>query len=198
MTAPAPASDAALLQTAGSLVVLLASTYQSLDALPVGGGSAAPAVLDDHVADALLALRRARADVAEATRVAGGAVAQAADPTLAAVVAAALPTVRTPGDVVAVALTLEDVLAQTLVADVSAVSGPAVRRTCAALATEAAARVARLRVLSSLLATGRTDLLGPDPARPDLARLPAATGTVGFPDARYPVEKAVRVTGGGS
>ncbi len=188
MTGPAPASDGAVLRTATSLVIAAASTYQSLAALPAGGGVPALGVVRDHIADALVALRQARADLSEATRAVGARVAQDLDPGQAAVVAQVLPTVRGPGDVVGLALIVEDVLAQTLVADAVVLSVPTVRALVAGLGAAAAARTARLLLVASLLATGRPELLA---TPPDLFSLPAAIGTLGSPDARYPTDKAV-------
>lgn len=186
MTAPAPA-DVPILQTASSLVELTADTYASLRALPVGGGPSAPAPVRDLLAAALDALERARSDLADATRAAGGRVQTQPDPRYAPVVEQALPTVRAPGDVVGLALTLEDVLAQTLVRDVVDLSEPEVRRTVAGHATASARRKALLLTLQTLLATGRAELAA---VPPDLLALPPAAGTVGFPDVLFPTEKA--------
>jgi hypothetical protein len=111
----------------------------------------------------------------------------APDPKYAPVVEQALPTVRGPGDVVGLALTLEDVLAQTLVRDVVELSVPEVRRTVAGHAANSARRKALLLTLQTLLATGRAELVA---VPPDLLALPPAAGTVGFPDVLFPTEKA--------
>ena len=116
-----------------------------------------------------------------------------ADAKYAAVVEQALPTVRGPGDVVGLLLTLEDVLAQTLVADVVDLSSPDVRVTVLGHATAAARRKALLLTLGALLSTGRADLVA---APPDLAALPPGAGTVGFPDVLFPTEKASPATEG--
>ena len=135
--APSPAgpasaaNDVAMLQTASSLVVLTTNTYQSLQGLPFGGGGAALPLLRDYLAGAVTALGAARGSLGDATRTAGGRPQQAPDPTYAPVVAQALPTVRGPGDVVALGLTLEDVLLQTLTADAMALSTPDRRRLAA-------------------------------------------------------------------
>lgn len=186
MTSPA-ATDAPLLRTASSLVVLTADTYRALVALPVGGGPAAPPPLRDLLSSAVDALEQARTDLAAATREAGGAVQTAPDPKYAAVVDQALPTVRGPGDVVGLALTLEDVLAQTLVRDAVDLSVPAVRATVLGHAAGAAGRKSVLLILQSLLSTGRTELVA---APPDLLALPAGVGGVGVPDVLFPTEKA--------
>ncbi|MEJ2888407.1 hypothetical protein [Actinomycetospora aeridis] len=192
MTAPAP-GDVPVLQTASSLVVLAADTYSSLQALPFGGGASAPAPLRDLLATALDSLATARTDLSTATRRAGGRVQTGADPRYAPVVEQALPTVRGPGDVVGLALTLEDVLAQTLVRDVVDLSTPDVRRTVAGHAAAAARRKAVLLTLQALLSTGRSELVA---SPPDLQALPPAAGTVGFPDVLFPTEKASPATEG--
>ena len=94
---------------------------------------------------------------------------------------------RGPGDVVAIALTLEDVLAQTLTRDAVDLSTPARRRLAAGLAGASAGRTALLLICQSLLGAGAAELAV---VPPDLAALPAGIGAVGFPDARFPVDKA--------
>jgi hypothetical protein len=180
-------TDVAALRTATSLVVLAQSTYRSLVALPVGGGERAVPVVRDLVTAAVSQLGDARDALTSATTGAGGRAQTDPDPAYGSVVAQALPTVRTPADVVGLALTLEDVLAQTLVADAAGLSTPALRATALRLGQAAAARKASLLVVNSLLSSGRPDLVV---APPDLTSLPAAVGTVGFPDTRFPTAKA--------
>ncbi|GAA4867166.1 hypothetical protein [Actinomycetospora straminea] len=192
MTAPAPA-DVPILQTASSLVELTLDTYVRLQRLAFGGGASAPAPVRELLAAAVAALERARTDLAEATRDAGGRVQTDPDPEYAPVVEQALPTVRGPGDAVGLALTLEDVLAQTLVSDVVELSAPPVRTTVAGHAAAAARRKALLLTLQTLLASGRTELVA---VPPDLLALPPGAGTVGFPDVLFPTEKASPPTEG--
>jgi hypothetical protein len=185
--AQAGGTDVPALRTATSLVVLAQSTYRSLAALPAGGGDRANPVVRDLISAAVTALGDARSTLASATTGAGGRAQTGPDPVYASVVAQALPTVRSPADVVGLALTLEDVLAQTLVADAAGLSTPALRATVLRLGSAAAARKASLLMVSSLLSSGRSDLVV---APPDLTALPAAVGTVGFPDTRFPTAKA--------
>lgn len=192
-TTAAPGPDTAILQTASSLVVLTASTYDALRALPFGGGATAVPLVREHLAAGVTALAGARDDLADATRAAGARVQTAPDPRYAALVAQALPTVRGPGDVVGLALTLEDVLAQTLTRDAADLSTPPRRRLAAALAGGAAGRKALLLVVQSLLGTGAADLAV---VPPDLSALPAGVGAVGFPDVSAPVDKASPSTEG--
>ncbi len=183
----AASGDVPALRTATSLVVLAQSTYRSLAGLPAGGGARANAVVRDLISAAVIALGDARTALTSATTGAGGRPQTDPDPAYGPVVAQALPTVRTPADVVALALTLEDVLAQTLVADAAALSTPALRATALRVASAAAGRKASLLLVNSLLSSGRSDLVV---APPDLAALPAAVGTIGFPDTRFPTGKA--------
>jgi hypothetical protein len=192
VTAPTPA-DVPVLQTASSLVELTADTYRSLQTLSFGGGATALVPIRDLIAAAIDDLARARRDLAAATRTAGGRVQTSPDPRYAPVVAQALPTVRGPGDVVGLALTLEDVLAQTLVADVADLSSSDLRGTVLGHAAAAARRKALLLTLQALLSTGRAELVA---VPPDLIALPPAAGTVGFPDVLFPTEKASPATEG--
>jgi hypothetical protein len=192
VTAPTPA-DVPILQTASSLVELTSDTYTGLQRLPYAGGGTALAPVRALLATAVQELDRARTDLARATRTAGGRVQTSPNAKYAAVVEQALPTVRGPGDVVGLLLTLEDVLAQTLVADVVDLSSPDVRVTVLGHATAAARRKALLLTLGALLSTGRADLVA---APPDLVALPPGAGTVGFPDVLFPTEKASPATEG--
>jgi hypothetical protein len=192
VTAPT-AADVPILQTASSLVELTSDTYTRLQRLPYAGGGTALAPVRALLATAVQELDRARTDLARATRTAGGGVQTSPNAKYAAVVEQALPTVRGPGDVVGLLLTLEDVLAQTLVADVVDLSSPDVRVTVLGHATAAARRKALLLTLGTLLSTGRADLVA---VPPDLVALPPGAGTVGFPDVLFPTEKASPATEG--
>lgn len=183
----ADGGDVDALRTATSLVVLAQSTYRSLLALPAGGGDLAVGVVRDLLAAGLAQLGDARAALAAATTGAGGRAQIQPDPAYSGLVGQALPTVRTPADVVGLALTLEDSLAQTLVADGAALSTPALRATAVRFGAAAAARKASLLLVNTLLSSGRADLVV---APPDLAALPGGVGTVGFPDTRFPTTKA--------
>jgi hypothetical protein len=187
VTSAAPGGDVAVLQTATSLAVLTSSTYDALRALPFGGGATAVPLVREHLDAGATALRAARDQLGAATRAAGGRAQGAPDPRFSSLVAAALPTVRVPGDVVGLALTLEDVLAQTLTRDAVDLSTPARRELAVGLAGAAAGRKAVLLICQSLLGTGQADLAV---VPPDLSTLPAGIGAVGFPDGRFPVDKA--------
>lgn len=187
LPAQTASGDVPALRTATALVVLAQSTYRTLQTTPAGGGATAVPLVRDLLSAAVVELGDARAALVSATTGAGGRAQTAPDPTYAPVVDAALPTVRTPADVVGLVLTLEDVLAQTLVADAAALSTPALRALALRFGSAAAARKATLLVVNSLLSAGRADLVV---APPDLASLPGGLGTVGFPDTRFPTAKA--------
>ncbi|GAA4850429.1 hypothetical protein GCM10023201_48650 [Actinomycetospora corticicola] len=179
--------DVPALRTATGLVVLAQSTYRTLQTNAAGGGATAVPLVRDLLSAAVVELGDARSALASATTGAGGRAQTVPDPAYGGVVDAALPTVRTPADVVGLVLTLEDVLAQTLVADAAGLSTPALRSLALRLGSDAAARKATLLVVNSLLSAGRADLVV---APPDLASLPGGVGTVGFPDTRFPTAKA--------
>ncbi|GLZ50945.1 hypothetical protein Acsp07_05620 [Actinomycetospora sp. NBRC 106378] len=179
--------DVAALRTATALVVLAQSTYRTLQTNTAGGGATAVPLVRDLLAAAVVELGDARSALTAATTGAGGRAQTAPDPAYGPVVDAALPTVRTPADVVGLVLTLEDVLAQTLVTDAAGLSTPALRALALRVGSESAARKATLLMVNSLLSAGRADLVV---APPDLASLPGGIGTVGFPDTRFPTAKA--------
>ena len=91
----------------------------------------------------------------------------------------ALPGLKTPLDVVNFAATLESVAAQTYVVQTSAVTDAKLRGTFASIMGVEAQHVAVLKAVGALLTANAPQLITiPPPA----ASLPAAAGSVGFPD----------------
>jgi hypothetical protein len=183
--AAATSNDIMTLQTAASIENLAVSVYNTAAGLPFikdGNKTVAAFIAKtsaQHVA-------HAQAFNAAATQ-AGGKAQTAPDPKYAAIVKAALPTIKTPADVVKLAITLEDVAAQTYTANVSHVSDPQLRKLFASVAPVEAQHKAVLLAVQALLAGGHPELI----ALPtDPAKLPAAAGSVGFPDAFYPTKLA--------
>jgi hypothetical protein len=103
------------------------------------------------------------------------------------VVTPALPTLKTPLDVVKFAAALEDVAAQTYAAETAAVSDLALRKTFAGIMGVEAQHRAVLLAAAALL---QNDLAAQLKLPPDLAALPAAAGSVGFPDGFYKLDQA--------
>lgn len=96
------------------------------------------------------------------------------------VVTPALPTLRTPLDVVRFAAQLEAVAAATYSVETAAVDDPQLRKTFASIMGVENQHRAVLLAVGALL---ENDLADQIKLPPDLARLPAAAGNVGFPDA---------------
>jgi len=180
-------TDVQMLQTAASIENLAIAAYTTALTLPFIGGDAANGVVkafvemtkgqhEEHV----------KAFNAAATRLGGKAQTQP-DPALLAVVNQAAPGLTDASKVVDLALELEDGAAQTYVANVPAFSNANGRSVTASIMGVEAQHVAILRAVQALLAAGAPQLIA---LPPDAAALPAAAGSVGFPDAFYPTTGA--------
>lgn len=104
-----------------------------------------------------------------------------------------LPSIKTPADVVKLAITLEDVAAQTYTKNVGLVSSAELRRLFASVAPVEAQHRATLLAVQALLAGNMADLIA---IPTNAAKLPAAAGSVGFPDAFYPTMSASPISEG--
>ncbi|MEU8136009.1 ferritin-like domain-containing protein [Streptodolium elevatio] len=184
-TAASAADDVMALQTAASLENLAVNVYTTAAGLPFiqNGNAVVKAFVEKTNAQHAA---HARAFNAAAVN-AGGKPQTGPDPRYAAVVQQALPTIKGPADVVKLAITLEDVAAQTYTKNVSQVSEPALRRLFGSVAPVEAQHKAVLLAVQALLAGNAADLVV---LPPDAAKLPAAAGSVGFPDAFYPTKDA--------
>jgi ferritin-like protein len=118
---------------------------------------------------------------------AGGKPQHGTDPKYQKVVNDALPTIKGPADVVGLAISLEDVAAQTYTANVSQVSTKALRLLFGSVAPVEAQHKAVLLAVQALLKGGAPELIA-IPTKVD--KLPAAAGSVGFPDSFYHTDKA--------
>ncbi|SEG83326.1 Ferritin-like domain-containing protein [Actinacidiphila yanglinensis] len=183
--------DVKALQTAASIENLAISVYRTAAGLPfIKDGNKTVAAFIAKTTTQHQA--HAKAFNAAATQ-AGGKAQNAPDPTYAAVVKKALPTIKAPADVVKLAITLEDVAAQTYTKNVSEVSSGDLRRLFASVAPVEAQHRATLLAVQALLAGNLGDLVA---IPTDPAKLPAAAGSVGMPVAFYPTAKASPITEG--
>src|SRR5438067_11729713 len=181
------AGDVQILQTAASLENLAVATYGTALALPFIGGSPANAVIkafvmttkDQH-------LQHANAFNAAAQRL-GGKAQPNADPVLLGVVTKAKPTLTSPAAVIDLAIQLETGAAETYVANTSALTDKNARAVTASIMGVEAQHVAVLNSVKGVLATGHPELVA---LPPDIAKLPAAAGSIGFPDAFLKTDKA--------
>jgi hypothetical protein len=191
--AAASSRDVMALQTAASIEVLAVATYAKALTLPfIGGSNAIPVVKafaqmtksqhEDH-------LKGFNAAVIKL----GGTAQTKPDPKYAPVVSKAVPTLKGPADVIALAITLEDVAAQTYVKDVGLVSTPELRQLFAGVAGVEAQHKAVLLAVQALV---KGNLTAQIKLPPDIGKLPAAAGNVGFPDSFYPIKSASPVSEG--
>ncbi|WP_329456493.1 ferritin-like domain-containing protein [Streptomyces sp. NBC_01497] len=183
--------DVMALQTAASIENLAISVYRTAAGLPfVKNGNKTVATFIARTTAQHEA--HAKAFNAAATQ-AGGTAQNAPDPKYVAVVKAALPGIKTPADVVKLAITLEDVAAQTYTKNVGQVSSAQLRRLFASVAPVEAQHRTTLLSVQALLAGNMADLIA---IPTDAAKLPADLGSAGIPDTFYPTKDASPITEG--
>ena len=192
---PASAStkDVMALQTAAGLENLAVFTYNAALGLPFIGGSSALPVVKAFVQKT----KQQHTEHAQAFNAAvmklGGKQQTGTDPKYTPIVQKAAPNLKAPGDVVSLAITLEDIAAETYTANVGLVSTPDLRNLFSSVAGVEAQHRAILLAVQALVGAG---LVSEIALPPDAAKLPAAAGSVGFPDAFYPTSKAAPVAEG--
>ncbi|MGH3782238.1 MAG: ferritin-like domain-containing protein [Pseudonocardiaceae bacterium] len=185
--------DVAALQTAAGLENLAVLTYQTALTLPfIGGSSANPVVKAFATKTMGQHSEHAMAFNAAAQRL-GGKPQTGSDPKYAEVVKAAVPKLKGPADVIGLAITLEDVAGQTYVKNVGLVTTPELRQLFASVAGVESQHKAILLAAQALVKANAAQLIT---LPPDLTKLPAAAGSVGFPDTFYPTTMAAPVEEG--
>lgn len=187
------AMDVQMLQTAASIENLAVATYDTALTLDFIGGASANAVVKAFVQKTKEQHQQhAEAFNAAATRL-GGKAQDQPDPVLLGVVNNAKPGLTGPAEVVDLAIALEDGAAQTYVANTGTYSNRNARSVAASIMGVEAQHVAILYAVKALVAGGAADLIA---LPPDAAKLPAAAGSVGFPNAFYPTTDARPATEG--
>ena len=187
------AMDVQMLQTAASIENLAVATYDTALTLDFIGGASANAVVKAFVQKTKEQhTQHAEAFNAAATRL-GGKAQDKPDPVLLGVVNNAKPSLTGPAQVVDLAISLEDGAAQTYVANTGAYTNKNARSVAASIMGVEAQHVAILHAVKALIAGGAADLIA---LPPDAAKLPAAAGSVGFPNAFYPTTDARPATEG--
>ncbi|MEO5680647.1 MAG: ferritin-like domain-containing protein [Acidimicrobiales bacterium] len=172
------ALDVQILQTASSLEKLAVETYKAALTLPfISGGN------KTVVAFAQMTMKQhdehKMAFQAQTTKL-GGKVQDAPNPKYAPVVEAAKPTLKAPLDVVKLAMTLENVARDTYLSDLAQFTDAKSRSIMASIMGVETQHLATLRAVAALLAGGAPQLIAIPTSVKDL---PAAAGSVGFPDA---------------
>lgn len=189
----APSQDVQALQTAAGLENLAVFTYKTALTLPFIGGSSANGVVKAFATKTMAQhTEHAQAFNAAATKL-GGKAQNDKDPKYTPVVMSAVPAIKGPVDVVGLAITLEDVAAQTYTKDVGLVSTSELRQLFASVAGVESQHRAILLAVQALLKGNAASLIA---LPPDATKLPAAAGSVGFPDSFYATKMAAPVTEG--
>lgn len=186
-------TDVQMVQTAASLENLAVATYDVALTLDFIGGASANGVVKAF-AQKTKEQHQQHADAfnAAVTRL-GGKAQDQPDPVLLGVVNNAKPSLTGPAQVVDLAIELEDGAAQTYVANTGTYSNKNARAVAASIMGVEAQHVAILHAVKALLAGGAADLIA---LPPDAAKLPAAAGSIGFPDSFYPTTNARPATEG--
>jgi hypothetical protein len=197
LAAPAFAAsspDVQMLQTAASIETLAVSTYRTALTLPYIGGSAANPVVQKFAQVTMAQHAQHKVAFNAAVVQLGGKRQNKPDPAFVPVVQKAVAglsgatAARGAAGVVGLALELENIAAETYVNDVSHFRSTHAKAVTASIMGVEAQHAAVLRAVQALLAAGAPQLIALSPTV--VAQLPAAAGSVGFPDAFYPIANA--------
>ncbi len=188
------ATDIQILQTAASIENLAVSTYTTALTLPYIGGSAANPVVKAFVTTTVAQHRQHGQAFNSAIKALGGAQQNSPDPKYVPVVNAAVAGI-TKDDaaagalaVVELAMTLENVAAETYVNNCSMLTDSNAKAITASIMGVEAQHVAVLSAVKALLSANASQLIALSPTV--VNSLPAAAGSVGFPNAFYPTSNA--------
>ena len=172
------ALDIQILQTASSLEILAVATYGAALTLPfISGGNA---VIKAFAETTMKQHDEHRQAFQAQTTALGGTVQENPNPKYAPVVEEATPTLTDVMKVVELAATLEQVATETYLADLSMFTDKTSLGLMASVMGVESQHLATLRAVGALLAGGAEALIA---LPPDVAALPAAAGSVAFPDA---------------
>jgi hypothetical protein len=197
LAAPAFANstpDVQMLQTAAAIENLAVSTYTTALTLPYIGGSAANPVVKKFCQVTKSQHVQHGEAFNAAAKLLGGKRQTKPDPAFVPVVQKAVSSLggvsATQGaeGVVALALELENIAAETYVNDVVHFNNSHAKAVTASIMGVEAQHAAVLRAVQALLQGGAPQLIALAPTV--AAQLPAAAGSVGFPDAFYPTANA--------
>ncbi len=172
--------DVQMLQTASSLERLAVNTYATALTLPfIKNGNAvvvkfAQTTMQQHD-------EHRKAFQAQTTAL-GGKPQDQPNPTFVAVVQQAVPGLKAPGDVVKLAAELEKVATDTYLVDLTMFEDMKSKTIMGSVMGVEAQHLATLRAVGALL-EGNAPQLIKIPIGDDLAKLPAAAGSVAFPNA---------------
>ena len=170
--------DVMQLQTAVSLELLAVATYGAALTLPfISGGNP---VIVKFAQTTMQQHDQHRQAFSAQIKTLGGTDQTATNPKYTPVVEAAKPTLKAPIDVVKLAMTLEQVATETYLADLNRYKDVTSRELMASVMGVECQHLATLRAVAALLDGGGEALIA---IPTDVTKLPAAAGSVAFPDA---------------
>ena len=181
------ALDIQILQTASSLEVLAVATYGAaltLDFIKSGN----PVVIK-FAQTTMMQHDEHRKAFQSQTKALGGKEQTAPNAKFKPIVDATVPTLKASLDVVNLAETLETVATQTYLMNTTQLEDTASKRVMASVMGVETQHAAVLRAVKALLMGGAPQLIK-IPIGADAAKLPAAAGSVAFPEAFEPVANA--------
>ncbi len=172
--------DVMQLQTAVSLELLAVATYGAALTLPfIANGNP---VIVKFAQTTMSQHDEHRQAFSAQTKTLGGTDQTATNPKYTPIVEAAKPTLAAPIDVVKLAATLEQVATETYLADLARYTDVTSRVLMASVMGVECQHLATLRAVGALLDGGVPELIA-IPLGADVAKLPAAAGSVAFPEA---------------
>jgi len=181
------AVDVQILQTASSLEVLAVATYKAALTLPfIADGNA---VVKKFAETTMMQHDEHRQAFQAQTKALGAKEQTEANPKYAPVVEKAKPTLKGPADVIELAATLEEVATETYLKNCTLLDDNESKALFASVMGVECQHLAVLRAVGALVAAGDAGIaLIAIPT--DVAKLPAAAGSVAFPKAFEPTDKA--------
>jgi rubrerythrin len=169
--------DVQILQTAASLENLAVATYEAALGLPFI--AEAPEAVKTFAMTTMEQHAEHGAGFNDLAESLGGERQDQPNPKYAKVVEDATPGLTDAAAVVDLAMSLEQVATQTYVADLSLLESSEVKANVASVMGVEAQHLATLRAVAALLEAGAVELIA---IPTDLAALPAAAGSVSFPE----------------
>jgi hypothetical protein len=187
-------TDIQMLQTSASIEHLAVSTYKTALTLPYIGGSSANGVVRAFAETTMAQHMQHGQAFNSAVQALGGKAQTNPDPKYLPVVNAAVASIVKDSPsagalaVVGLAMTLENVAAETYVNNCSMYSDTNAKRITASIMGVEAQHVAVLIAVKALLTAGAPQLIALSPTV--VSSLPAAAGSIGFPNPFYPTSSA--------
>lgn len=187
-------TDIQMLQTSASIENLAVSTYKTALTLPYIGGSSANPVVKAFCQTTMAQHGQHQDAFNSAAKALGGQAQTNPDPKYVPVVNAAVNSITKDSTsagalaVVSLAITLENVAAETYVANCPKYADVNSKRITASIMGVEAQHVATLLAVQALLKAGAPQLIALSPSV--VAELPAAAGSIGFPNTFYPTSMA--------